>query len=805
MANLNGTIEFPQGGSSYKTIRGKIEWEETAIDSTTSPARSKVHTKLYAKTGTGGTTGKGWNGYVQVGSNARHSFSSVPSSMTISSSYKLLREYDDWVEHNDDGSKTVTISGKVAGPSGTSISGVSSSGSGSATLTNIPQASTITSVTSGTTDYTPVVTWTPKSVDFKYKIRFKYGSKAITSDLNISPNTTNEVSYPTVSLTSDNIADLIPNSPSITLTAELDTYNSGGTKIGTTSSKNFTVTLNSSVKPTANIGAFSDVGGLVPSSWGILVQGKSKLSFSVSGTPGTGSSIKSYSTSVAGNVYNTQDITTDFLSTSGSAILTVTDNRDRIGTASREYTVYQYSKPSITKATAERCLENGTLSDNGTYLKYSFASTISSCNGNNTATYQLGYKTKNASSYTYVNINNDVTDVVLPDVTFSANISYEIQFRVTDAFNEVTYENSTIGSGFRLVHYNSNKKALAIGKSSEATGDDKLLEVALPIAISSDVTSTANISAVNLSGGWEGYTNDLSNTMSNPTEMLVLNGTNIQKAAIPSSAIVESGTIVASPASGTKDLGSFTAWSWKTVPLTRVIRQVNSSFALEGNFLVNKSNKTINVLVSANGMFYSHSGSSITYDVGIFNNKSMVCDAYLSCNPQSWNSVQLSPFLLSINPGDKISLTVRFANNTTASVNGEATFITIQELEVPVFFGNDSAIVESGSNANGSYVKYSDGRMECYKRVTQKNVKLTNTWYGLYTNENDTTVDLGNYAATFIKEPIVNITYMGGNGCWIINNNYHSASSPGQVQLCTVSSRTIGTCILDVTAKGYWK
>lgn len=114
-------------------------------------------------------------------------------------------------------------------------------------------------------------------------------------------------------------------------------------------------------------------------------------------------------------------------------------------------------------------------------------------------------------------------------------------------------------------------------------------------------------------------------------------------------------------------------------------------------------------------------------------------------------------------------------------------------------------IIESGSNSNGTYVKYSDGRMECYKRVTKTNVKLTNSWYGLYTNENDTTVDLGNYAATFIKEPIVNITYMGGNGCWLINNNYHSASSPGKVQLCTVSSRTIGTCILDVTANGYWK
>ena len=106
-------------------------------------------------------------------------------------------------------------------------------------------------------------------------------------------------------------------------------------------------------------------------------------------------------------------------------------------------------------------------------------------------------------------------------------------------------------------------------------------------------------------------------------------------------------------------------------------------------------------------------------------------------------------------------------------------------------------IVESGSNSNGEYAKYSDGTMICSKRIIQKNVKLTNSWYTL--------VDLGNYAAKFIEEPVVNITYMGGNGCWLINNNGHSASSPGKVQLCTVSSRTIGNCILDITAKGRWK
>ena len=264
------------------------------------------------------------------------------------------------------------------------------------------------------------------------------------------------------------------------------------------------------------------------------------------------------------------------------------------------------------------------------------------------------------------------------------------------------------------------------------------------------------------------------------------------------------GTIIASPASGTKDLGSFNAWSWKTVPLTRVIKQVNSSFALEGNFLVNKSNKTINVLVSANGMFYSDLGSSITYDVGLFNNKTMIADAYLSCNPQSWNSVQLSPFLLSVNPGDKISLTVRFASNTTASVNGEATFITIQELEVPVFFGNDSAIIESGSNANGDYIKYSDGRMICYKTVTGT-VQITEQYYGYFYHTPDGKYfNLGDYAMPFISRPICSITFRGGNAQWIAAIQNQSATHAGDLQILSVTSKTAGA-YYDVIAIGRWK
>ena len=263
------------------------------------------------------------------------------------------------------------------------------------------------------------------------------------------------------------------------------------------------------------------------------------------------------------------------------------------------------------------------------------------------------------------------------------------------------------------------------------------------------------------------------------------------------------GTIVASVETGSKDLGSFTSWSWKTAPLTRVIKQVNSSFALEGNFLVNKSNKTINVLVSANGMFYSNSGSSITCDVGIFNNTSMIADAYLSCNPQSWNSVQLSPFLLSVNPGDKISLTVRFGNNTTAKVNGEATFITIQELEVPVFFGNDSAIGGSGSNSNGDYIKYSDGHMECYKTIIVTGINITSQWGNLYENSND--IWLGNFAQTFKERPTVSLTKSDGHGCFIQVHDNVSTTSAGRCYVASATRRSNASLTFEIIAKGKWK
>ena len=42
-----------------------------------------------------------------------------------------------------------------------------------------------------------------------------------------------------------------------------------------------------------------------------------------------------------------------------------------------------------------------------------------------------------------------------------------------------------------------------------------------------------------------------------------------------------------------------------------------------------------------------------------------------------------------------------------------------------------STIIESGSNSNGSYIKFADGTMICYKEI-QVTSNITNSWGNLY-------------------------------------------------------------------------
>ena len=117
-------------GTSSATLQGKIEWSSVG-DATTN--KSIVTTKLYARrtdnyTSTP-TSGKTWKGTVKVGSNAEHKFTGFSKDTAIGSSWVLFATYTDEVQHNPDGTATITISGSVTGPTGTSLAGATSKGS----------------------------------------------------------------------------------------------------------------------------------------------------------------------------------------------------------------------------------------------------------------------------------------------------------------------------------------------------------------------------------------------------------------------------------------------------------------------------------------------------------------------------------------------------------------------------------------------------------------------------------------------------------------------------------------------------
>ncbi len=70
---------------------------------------------------------------------------------------------------------------------------------------------------------------------------------------------------------------------------------------------------------------------------------------------------------------------------------------------------------------------------------------------------------------------------------------------------------------------------------------------------------------------------------------------------------------------------------------------------------------------------------------------------------------------------------------------------------------NKGYIVESGSNNNGSYIKFSDGTMICYKITDVITMNIDVAWGSLY----EGSVDIGQFPAIFIETPAISVSPFG--------------------------------------------
>ena len=381
----------------------------------------------------------------------------------------LLGTLTQTVTHDSDGSKSIAISSVFyiqATLGGTYYDSISASAT--VTLDTIPRASSV-SATSVNMGSASTITITRASSSFTHTLTYAFGSATGT----IATKTTSTSVSWTPSL---DLANQIPNALTGTCTITCATYN-GSTKIG---SKTCTLTLTvpSSVKPTITSLTATRVDGDVPSSWGIYVQTKSKVTLTINGAAGSyGSTISSYSISGGGFTSTSSSFTTGFLNSSGTITFTatVTDSRGRVSSAATvSITVQAYSPPSFTSYLSQRCTSGGTVDDEGTYVRGLVSFSYSTCSSKNTVTGSIQYKQSSATSWTSAGVAfSSGTAVVFGGGAISTETSYDIKYTLADAFTLVSIQD-IVSTAAVVMDFKAGGKGVAVGKVAET---DNLFEV----------------------------------------------------------------------------------------------------------------------------------------------------------------------------------------------------------------------------------------------------------------------------------------------------------------------------------------
>ena len=368
------------------------------------------------------------------------------------------------VAHAANGTKTCAFSataGINVTLSDTYYGNVTASGSG--TFDTIARASTISSVTSsvainGTNAVTVNITRAASS--FTHTVVFSFGSYSKTTT---GVGTSTSYAIPTGWI------NAMPSTTSGTAKVTVTTY-SGSTKIGSAVSKNFTVTVPASVVPTISSVAVADTT-TNQTTFGNMVQGKSRAKFTITAAGAYSSTITAYKTVFEGKTYTGATPTTSAITGSGTvkATITITDSRGRTASTTKSWTVVPYAAPKIISFQGSRCLEDGTDNYDGTYLKTAVNFSISPVNQKNAASYTIEYKLKTATTWTALTSGAVYalnSTIVSTSGFLGVDNSFDVRLSVADSFTTIR-SIIDIPTAFTLLDFHAGGKALAFGKVCE--------------------------------------------------------------------------------------------------------------------------------------------------------------------------------------------------------------------------------------------------------------------------------------------------------------------------------------------------
>ena len=465
---------------------------------------TNVTVKVWCKrTNTGYTTTGNGTCYCTI--NGTQYSASITSSQSITSTPRELFTKTMDIAHNSDGTKTLSTSARIT------HSRFSSTGTGSynQVLTSIPRVSTFSlntsTVTLGSTALT--VTINKSSSSFTHKVYYKFGNINV---LKYDGSGTSTSFTPSISDCSQ-----IPNAVSGTGQIVVETYN-GSTKLGQNSA-NITLKVPDSVKPSFNSLVAELVANGINTSYG-YVQNKSQCKLSISGSVGSyGSSITNYYISGGGFTGNSATATTGVLTQSGSITFSayVTDSRGRRSdTKTVTINVKEYANPKILEFTAQRCLANGQLDEDGTYAKVYTNYSYSNLSGSNSLTASMMYRKTGDS--TFVKCAEKPVQggtIVIGSGKLDTTFAYEVRFELKDNFTTIG-QSVTVATSFVTLDFRKGGKGIAIGKASEKDG---LFDINMDVDVKGKLTVNGkpvganvdwnNVPSINVKGniGLTGY------------------------------------------------------------------------------------------------------------------------------------------------------------------------------------------------------------------------------------------------------------------------------------------------------------
>lgn len=140
-----------------------------------------------------------------------------------------------------------------------------------------------------------------------------------------------------------------------------------------------------------------------------------------------------------------------------------------------------------------------------------------------------------------------------------------------------------------------------------------------------------------------------------------------------------------------------------------------------------------------------------------------------------------------------------FGNNTKINANN----IAVKKADNSADTLDNCIIVDSGSNSNGSWIKWADGTMICTKKIKFTNVVIKTVWGSVY--ETSSTIGFGDYAQEFIEIPNVSIDLADGSTCFCETFFGRTKASIGYTWLWKPAVEENGTMTFNVIAIGKWK